>query len=167
MNWDAVGAISEGVGATAVFVTLAYLAVQVRHAREEVRRTIYVQRQEAARELCLSRAGNEALVGDQLKAALALGGKSSGFVAEVAERAGLAESAALRLMWDEYAWWYSRVQQIPYVDDLPAGERASFDGGIRFNYGERPLARLWFETQKPLLSPDAVRYVESVLARSA
>ena len=30
MNWDAIGAVSEAVGAVAVIVTLAYLAVQIR-----------------------------------------------------------------------------------------------------------------------------------------
>jgi len=34
MNWDALGAIGELVGATAVLVTLIYLAVQVRQARK-------------------------------------------------------------------------------------------------------------------------------------
>ena len=33
MNWDAVGAIAELLGAFAVFFTLIYLAVQVRHSR--------------------------------------------------------------------------------------------------------------------------------------
>ena len=34
MNWDAIGAIAEGVGAIAVVVTLAYLAVQMRIANK-------------------------------------------------------------------------------------------------------------------------------------
>ena len=32
MNWDAIGAIGEIVGAGAVFVSLVYLAVQIRHS---------------------------------------------------------------------------------------------------------------------------------------
>ncbi|MDH3727382.1 MAG: hypothetical protein OER77_07605 [Myxococcales bacterium] len=35
MNWDAIGALGEVIGATAVVVTLVYLARQVRHASEE------------------------------------------------------------------------------------------------------------------------------------
>lgn len=35
MNWEAIGAIAEILGAVAVLVTLAYLAVQVRHVREQ------------------------------------------------------------------------------------------------------------------------------------
>ena len=34
MNWEALGAIGEIVGAIAVVATLGYLAVQVRHSRE-------------------------------------------------------------------------------------------------------------------------------------
>lgn len=33
MNWDAIGAVGEIIGAVAVLVTLIYLAIQVRHAR--------------------------------------------------------------------------------------------------------------------------------------
>ena len=35
MNWEAIGAVGEIVGATAVVVTLIYVAVQVRHATRE------------------------------------------------------------------------------------------------------------------------------------
>ena len=37
MNWEAVGAIGEIVGASAVFLTLAYLAVQIRQNTKAVR----------------------------------------------------------------------------------------------------------------------------------
>ena len=44
MNWDAVGAIAEVLGATATVATLAYLAVQVRQAsatsRAQIRQSI-------------------------------------------------------------------------------------------------------------------------------
>ncbi len=39
MNWEAVGAIGEIVGALAVFLTLAYLAVQIRQNTNAVRAT--------------------------------------------------------------------------------------------------------------------------------
>src|SRR5262245_36650020 len=31
MNWEAIGAVSEALGAVAVFITLVYLALQIRH----------------------------------------------------------------------------------------------------------------------------------------
>ena len=39
MNWDAIGAIGEVVGALAVFITLGYLAVQIRQNTKAVRAT--------------------------------------------------------------------------------------------------------------------------------
>jgi hypothetical protein len=38
MNWDAIGAVGEILGATAVLVTLIYRAAQAREAKETVRR---------------------------------------------------------------------------------------------------------------------------------
>lgn len=35
MNWEAIGAVGEILGAGAVLVTLVYLAVQIRHVREQ------------------------------------------------------------------------------------------------------------------------------------
>ena len=37
MNWEAISAIGEWIGATAVIVTLIYLAVQVRHTKQELK----------------------------------------------------------------------------------------------------------------------------------
>jgi hypothetical protein len=34
MNWDAIGAIAELVGAAAVFISLLYLAVQIRDSKK-------------------------------------------------------------------------------------------------------------------------------------
>ena len=40
MNWDAIGALGQMLGSIAVFVTLGYLAGQVRYARTETRRAL-------------------------------------------------------------------------------------------------------------------------------
>jgi hypothetical protein len=57
MNWEAFGAISEGLGAVAVFVTLGYLAVLVRHARAELARSTQQARGDAMRQVRLAQAG--------------------------------------------------------------------------------------------------------------
>ena len=51
MNWEEVGAIGQVLGSIAVFITLGYLAVQVRHARQEARRAISQSRGETLRQL--------------------------------------------------------------------------------------------------------------------
>ena len=37
MNWDAIGAIAETLGAVGVIASLVYLATQIRHSREQMR----------------------------------------------------------------------------------------------------------------------------------
>lgn len=37
MNWDAIGAVGEVIGATAVVITLAYLAIQIRQSTDATR----------------------------------------------------------------------------------------------------------------------------------
>lgn len=41
MNWDAIGAIGEVIGALAVVLTLAYLAIQIRQNASSVRASAY------------------------------------------------------------------------------------------------------------------------------
>jgi len=36
MNWDAIGAIAELLGAIGVIASLVYLATQIRHSREQM-----------------------------------------------------------------------------------------------------------------------------------
>lgn len=50
MNRDAIGAISEGLGAVAVLVTLGYLAIQVRCGRNEMARVATQRRLQTARD---------------------------------------------------------------------------------------------------------------------
>ncbi len=39
MNWDAIGAIAELLGAVGVIASLVYLATQIRHSREQMSQT--------------------------------------------------------------------------------------------------------------------------------
>jgi hypothetical protein len=36
MNWDAIGAIAETLGAVGVIASLVYLATQIRHSRDQM-----------------------------------------------------------------------------------------------------------------------------------
>ena len=62
MNWDAVGAIAEILGSITVISTLFYLALQVKHARDQIRTSVRESRNTAARELQLSVIQNPQLV---------------------------------------------------------------------------------------------------------
>ena len=54
MNWEAIGAIGEIVGALAVGLTLAFLAIQVRHAKEAAADTNRLERSQGVRDIMLA-----------------------------------------------------------------------------------------------------------------
>ena len=165
MNWDAVGAVGQVLGSIAVFITLGYLAVQVRHAGNEVRRSIRQSRAEAYRDL-QAQFRDPRIHALQVKANAALGAQPHGFVLEVMERTGLTLEEANLLLRMQGAWWNSHLQVIPDADELSAMERTAFDGTLRATYGSPGIARIFFETGiKRTQHPDAVRYVENLLAQ--
>ena len=165
MNWDAVGAFGQMLGSIAVFVTLGYLAVQVGHARREVRRSVSQGRTEATLQLMLNRVNNERSHGLRVKAETALGGGVSPFRVALVQTAGLSQDEADTLGWEESAWWQLRAQTITYIDELPAGARSEFDTNVYNYYGASPVPKLWYETTKGVLNPDAVRYIDNLLAQ--
>ena len=163
MNWEAIGAIGQAVSALA----LVFVLLQVRHAREEMRRSLNQGRAETVRQLHLTRASNSDLAGLRIKAEAALGLETNQFASELINRAGLTRSDAQRLFSEQMAWWSYRAEISPHLDDLPPGARFEIDWTIRYMYGDNgnPLSRLWYETTKRALSPDAVRYIDDLLAQ--
>jgi len=94
MNWEAIAAIGQVLGSLAVFITLVYLSVQVRHARGEVRRSVTQSRAEGARELAMNHANNQRLTSTFLKANARLGGPVNPFVTTLMEQSGLTAEEA-------------------------------------------------------------------------
>jgi len=166
MNWDALGALGQMLGSIAVFVTLGYLAGQVHYARTETKRALSQGRAEAARDI-LARQTLDRINSAHLKAEAALGGSHSPFMTALIGQAGLTEEEASLLHWTQYSWWVYRLQIIPIVEELTPMERGSFDSSLAANYGLPGVHRLFYETQiKPFAHPDAIRYVEDLLAKS-
>jgi hypothetical protein len=167
MNWDEVGAIGQMLGSIAVFVTLGYLAVQVRHARAEMRRSVSQARADVGRDLFVLRADNAQLNGLVHRAEAAFGGRPSPFMAELAAKANMTIEEASQVWAHEFAWWMYRAQVIPFADELRAGERTQFDASMRRGYTTLNVSRLWFQTYRNNLDPDAVRYIDNLLAQPA
>jgi hypothetical protein len=165
MNWDEIGAIGQVLGSIAVFVTLAYLSIQVRHARDEVERSISHNRLDSVRQVLTNRINNEGLQSIRMKAIAALGGRYGPFEAALMERAGLIPEEAVALGMDMHVFWLCQAEAIPFSHRLRDGERIAFDFGLRGAYASSPLGALWFASQKARLDPDAVRYVDNLLAQ--
>ncbi len=61
MNWDALGAVSEAIGALAVVVTLAYLATQIRYAKVAANDSNRLTRANGVREMYMAQAQDPSL----------------------------------------------------------------------------------------------------------
>lgn len=53
MNWEAIGAAGQILGSVAVFVSLAYLAIQIRRSTAQAKANAFTQMNQMAQELCL------------------------------------------------------------------------------------------------------------------
>jgi len=157
--WEAIGAIGEAFSAIGLFFVL----VQVRHARAEVQRSISENRASAATQLMLNRITNESVRRMYSKGNAALQGRLDVPRQAMVDKAGLSGEEADMAFFDQLAWWQHVCQIVRFRHDLSPAEMLEADTGIRGIYS---LPRLWYETTKPTLNPDAVRYVDDVLARS-
>jgi len=165
VNWSAIGAIGELVGALAVVVTLVYLAAQIKHARADSRKALSQGRVEGMREL-FALATDERINRVATKTTEALGARQPPFGSALIEQVGLTKEEAFLLFNFHLAWWNTVVQIIPNVDELPETERRQFDGGILGRYAQNTAGALFFETMKPGAHPDVVAYVEGILEQS-
>ena len=165
MSWDAVGAIGQVLGSVAVFITIGYLAVQVRHAREEARRSAVRARADALRELSTARMDTR-VIDARAKAMDASGQQPiGGFVSELMTK-GLTREEAYILVQDELAAWNSRWPTVEFANDLQAAERFELDRGLRFAYGSG-VSALWYRNARHVLNTNAVRYIDGLLAQSS
>jgi len=163
MSWDAIAAIGQAVSALALVIVI----VQFRHARSEVRRSISQTRAEGARELMMVGANSPDLCNLLTKLPTTAATQSAGTDGgEMVATAGLTVPEAYRVSFFQMAWWQYRAQVIQYIDDLSEGERFGFDNSVRQSYdGSRIASALWYANQKATLNPDAVRYVDDLLAQ--
>jgi hypothetical protein len=163
MDWNAIGAIGEAFGAIALFLVLA----QVRHARDEVRRSVSQGRLEAASQIAEQYIANERLNTLQNQALSALGVPPDPFSTMLMERAGMTREEAATLTWSQQVWWIFRARMIAQIDRLPPQERVEFDDATRSLYRDQPLFSLWYQSAKDTLpNKSAVRYVEGLLAQA-
>ncbi len=167
MNWDAIGAVGEMIGALAVVVTLAYLAIQVRHAQGEAARGVSLNRTDAAREFNLSVALDERFAKINAKANENLGSQANPTVNALMERAGLTFEEATSFAGVQLARWQMQTQIFNNVEELSKGQRIEFDNLVRRSYdGSLPASQLWYSHAKRALNPELVEYIDDLMVQS-
>lgn len=143
MNWEALGSVAELLGAIAVFATLAYLSVQIRHSN-------IVMREQAQYHMLqnqLSYFDKLAENPDFVRTVYGLGSSDG----EIRERQHEAHVVALLFRWN---WEYLRVQDGTYsLDSLPVE-------GFRWQYKTIGIRSQW-EEKKAWLDSGFVDFMES------
>jgi len=73
----------------------------------------------------------------------------------------------MKVFFDQWAWWTFYSENIPYIDQIPASERAAFDASIKDVYKSGTFAHLWYDQHRirGALGDDHVRYVDNLLAQ--
>ena len=162
MNWDAIGAVGESLGSIGVFITLGYLALQVRHARAEASRALSQGRMDANREV-VKLDMDERHLPARIKAEAAFEVPPPSIVTLLMERANLTLDEAWIVFLVEVARWNYRIHVIAHWDDLPPSEQLIFDQAMRVRMASS-LSRWMYENHfKSDASPDVARYLERVL----
>ena len=161
MNWEAIGAVGEILGATAVVVTLAYLAGQVRIARSAAADTNRLTRASGVRQHHLAVVTNDALL-ETVSASY--GEELVRYYERLGEAFSLSSKEAARLEFSNQYWFWLHWGQFASANDpKDLDELAHLIKGfyvlpaVRYCWDHSPIG-------KPLLDPDFVAFVDRALA---
>jgi hypothetical protein len=159
LNWDAIGAIGEILGAAAVVATLAYLAIQIRHAKDAAADVNRLSRAAGVREtialnLCNSQLINAWITAqgsiseyEKLTKCFGLGDIEDGFNVE-----------QLCQSW----WWLHWGQWASMTTDRDIDELRHL---ISEFYSRPPMSIAWKESQNTaLLDSEFRKFVDDAIA---
>ncbi|MGE4629445.1 MAG: hypothetical protein AAEC86_03265 [Pseudohongiellaceae bacterium] len=133
MNWEAIGAIGEIVGALAVVLTLGYLANQVRHAKEAAADTNRLERSKGVRDMMLASASNS-----DLRENLTKGLLLSDYYSEIASKLNMSSNEAASFDWAMLYWfWLHWGQYASTTKDSDVEELRTVINGFYRNPGVR------------------------------
>ena len=157
MNWDAIGAIAELLGAVGVIASLVYLATQIRQSREQMSQNTRVMRASAYQHFFGNL--NETILkladSPEWESAVRLG---------LADFACLGEEDAFRFnLWMAgvvHAFENAHYQYRVGMLDEERWQKHYADVRAFF---ERPGVVQWWRTTPPHLSPEFVALVEEIL----
>jgi hypothetical protein len=162
VNWDAIGAVGEILGASAVIVTLAYLAVQVSFAKKVAAETNRLNRSAGVGEALLATALN-----DDMRDSLMRTNGLESWYQEYADELGVSfDDAARADSMNVYWFWLHWGQWSATNDDQGLAELTNL---IRTMYSKQPILYSWIHSPmsgRTILEPQFVKFVDDVLASS-
>ena len=162
MNWEAIGAIGEIVGALAVVLTLGYLANQVRHAKEAAADTNRLERSKGVRDMMLASASDS-----DLRENLTKGLLLSDYYNEIASKLNMSPNEAASFDWAMLYWFwlhwgqYASTTKDSDVEELRNVIRGFYSNpGVRLCWEKSPWA-------SPVLEVNFVKFVDEILAKNS
>ncbi|MAX07914.1 hypothetical protein OAL54_01495 [Gammaproteobacteria bacterium] len=161
MNWEAVGAIGDFVGALAVIITLAYLAIQVRHARDAAADTNRLERSKGVRDIMLATALDRNFVETLTK-----GLKLSDYYEKIGAELSMSSDEAASFDWAMLYWFWLHWGQ--YASTTKASDVEELRNLISIFYSNPGVRLCWDNSPwaKPVLEKDFVNFVEEILVDS-
>ena len=162
MNWSAIGAISELLGALAVLGTLIYLTIQIRQTKSELSLAIQQASENADRELGLELLRN----GTLRDATRKISGKldaGSDILSQLQKFGELSDDEASVFHVFNAIRFRQIAESIRNIDLLSEERIEILHKKIVFTYGSGP-SMIWFNSYRSLQRSDlVVRYVNSLL----
>ena len=161
MNWEAVGAVAEVLGSLTVISTLFYLALQVRHARDQIRTSVRENRNATLHALHLAVVQTPELT-------RVIGKTLGGWAPAIESEERFYEAAGFtreeQVIWVSYmrAYWSYVREAVGSIPDLTPSQRQEVDREITAIYTVGP-GKLYFESMSALDSP-ALKYVRELIA---
>ena len=158
MNWEALGAIGELVGAIILVLTVAYLALQVRYAKQATLDQNILARAKSAQEMILATAQNE-----ELRLSTIDDYRFRDHYEKLAAEREISLEAASRADWTNGYWFWVHWGQWASTHDSKA--LAELEHLVESFYSLEGMRRSW-ETSpwgKSILDPEFVQFVDKVL----
>src|SRR5262249_5462812 len=151
MNWDAIGSIGQVVSALA----LLFVLMQIRHAREEMRRAAVVARLHGTRDMFMIQATDERLPSLVERAQAEFGIRAP--TIQYFMGLGLTVEDSRRLGAYHMAIWQNFEASFETMRHLSPGVMREVEQIATGNYARNAVSAKWFEMSKDRLNPDAVR----------
>ena len=162
MNWEAVGAVGETIGALAVVVTLAYLIIQIRVSRSVAADANRLTRTNGVREWCLAVLSNDKMLATFIK-----GHRIESFVEAFGNAFDLPPEEAARLdVMHQYFFWLHYGQFASTNDKKSAQELAivvvTFYNvpSIRYSWENSPYG-------KSFMDPEFVSFIDGIAGHTS
>ena len=153
MNWEAVGAVGEILGATAVVATLVYLAIQVRYAKNAAADVNRLSRAVGVRETISKTVADSALADAWMRSEGSLGHYET-----LAEKMSLTVAEAYKVEQHCQVWWWLHWGQ--WASITTERDQDELKHLISEFYSVPPMSIAWTNSQNVrLLDPGFQKFV--------